>query len=402
MPIFTYSALNAVDSYVKGRIEASSLKKAQAKLEGEGLVVVTLKAEKAIHQFSLNKLLGRVTRLDRIFFTSHLYTLLEAGVAMDQAIKVTAEQAGNEIFREVLLNIYHRVQQGESLAGALERYPQHFPEFFVNLVRVGESSGRLIEILQYLLEQQERDYELISRARGAMVYPTVIIIAMIAIISLMMVFVIPQITSLLTEYSVELPLITKVLIYLSQFIIQWGWLLIPAVLVVFIMLAKLARTPAGQPYWDRFLLSLPKLKSIVKEFNLARIARALSVLLKSGVAIDKALVLAATVCGNTQYRTVFQNGVIFVQKGIPLAEVLRGQSQLFPPLTTRMIEVGERTGKLDHMLTRLAVFYEKAILHTLSNLSSIIEPVLLLLIGLGVGFMAIAILTPIWKFAESI
>lgn len=402
MPSFSYSALNSKDSYVKGKVEASSLKKAQAKLEGEGLMVVMLKAENVGKQISINQLLGRVTRLDRIFFTSHLFTLLEAGVAMDQAIKVTAEQASSDMFRNVLLDVHHRVQHGEALWSSLSQHSKHFPEFFVSLVRVGESSGRLIDVLQYLLEQQERDYELITRARGAMVYPAVIIIAMIAIITLMMVFVIPQITSLLTEYDVELPLATKILIFVSHSLIKWGIFIFPIAFLLLTLLVRWVRTPKGQPYWDRFLLALPKLKNIVREFNLARIARALSALLKSGVPIDKALDLASTVARNTQYRAVLKNGVTFVQKGIPLAEVLRGQPKLFPPITMRMIEVGERTGKLDHMLTRLATFYEKAVMNTLANLSSIIEPILLLLIGFGVGFVAIAILTPIWKFAETI
>ncbi len=402
MPSFIYSALNSVDSYVKGKVEASSLKKAQAKLESEGLMVVTLKPEKIAKQFHINQLLGRVSRLDRIFFTSHLYTLLEAGVSMDQAIKVTAEQADSQIFRDVLLNIHSRVRQGEALWSVLSQYPKHFPEFFTNLIRVGEASGRLVDVLHYLLEQQERDYELITRSRGAMVYPTIIILAMISIVTLMMVFVIPQITSLLTEYSVDLPLVTRWLIFISNLLINWGVIIFPILFFLIVLLVKLARTPRGQLYWDRFLLSFPKLKSIVREFNLARLSRSLSALLKSGVTIDKALALSATVCRNSQYRSVLTGGVAFIQKGIPLAEVLQGQPKLFPPITTRMVEVGERTGKLDHMLTRLAAFYEKSVMNTLSNLSSIIEPVLLLLIGFGVGFVAIAILTPIWKFAESI
>lgn len=402
MAEFSYSALNTKDSYVKGRVEAANLKKALAKLEGEGLMVVTLRAEKVSKQFNINQLLGRVTRLDRIFFTSHLFTLLEAGVAMDQAIKVTAEQASSEVFRDLLLDVHHRVQHGESLWSSLSQHPKHFPEFFVSLIRVGENSGRLIDVLQYLLEQQERDYELITRARGAMVYPAVIIMAMFAIITLMMVFVIPQITSLLTEYEVELPLATKILIFVSQGLIKWGIFIFPLIFLMLVALIRWIRTPKGQPYWDRFLLSFPKLKSIVREFNLARISRALSALLKSGVPIDRAMLLASSVVRNTQYRAVLKNGVTFVQKGIPLGEVLRGHPKLYPPITMRMIEVGEKTGKLDHMLTRLATFYEKAVMNTLANLSSIIEPVLLLLIGFGVGFVAIAILTPIWKFAESI
>lgn len=402
MPVFTYTALNSVDAYIKGKVEASSLRKATQVLEGEGLMVVTVKHERTRQAFSINQLLRRVTRVDRMFFTSHLYTLLEAGIALDQAVKVTAEQAGSEIFREVLLDVHRRVQHGESLWSALSQHPKHFPDFFVSLVRVGEASGRLIDVLQYFLEQQERDYELITRARGAMVYPTVIIIAMLGIVSLMMVFVIPQITALLTEYQVSLPLATRVLIAASNFLKNWGLIALPFLVAGIYGFVRLVRTPWGQSYWDRFLLKLPKIKGIVREFNLARTSRALSALLKSGVSIDQAIGLAATVSGNSQYRDTLKSGMHFVRKGIPLADVLRGRSDLFPAITVRMVEVGERTGKLDHMLTRLASFYERAVMNTLANLSSIIEPLLLLTIGAGVGFVAIAILTPIWKFTESI
>lgn len=402
MAYFSYNALNSVDAYVKGRVEAPSQRRALQVLEGEGLMVVSIKSERVKRDLSLNQLLGRVSRVDRMFFTSHLFTLLEAGVALDQAVKVTAEQAGSEIFKNVLLDVHRRVQHGEALSSALEQHPKHFPEFFVSLVRVGEASGRLNDVLQYFLEQQERDYELITKARGAMIYPTVIIIAMLGIVTLMMVFVIPQITSLLTEYKVDLPLATRVLIKVSNFLSNWGFIAGPAVLAGVVAFSRVVKTKWGQPYWDKFLLSIPKFGNIVREFNLARTARALSSLLKSGVPIDQAIALASTVTSNTQYRDTLRGGVTFVRKGIPLAEVLRGRPDLFPPIAVRMIEVGERTGRLDHMLARLASFYERAVMSTLANLSSIIEPLLLLTIGAGVGFVAIAILTPIWKFTESI
>ncbi len=402
MKTFHYTALNAANTYVKGKVQARSTRRAMLQVEALQLLVITLKPEVNARLAKYDQMLSRITRLDKIFFTSHLYTLLESGIALDHALRITSDQASNQKFKAILIDIYQHVQKGQSFNSALALYPQHFTGFYINLIRVGETSGNLVDVLFHLLEQQEKDYELLVKARGAMIYPSIIIAALFGIITVMMVFVIPSITALLLEYKVQLPLATRVLIWLSSFVVHWGWALLPVLLVLVWLLRRYLKTPAGQWYWDGFLLHVPKLRQIVIEFNLARFARATSSLLKSGVQIDQALLLAANVTNNSHYQKSIRKGVGFIQKGIPLAEVLRGYPDLYPPIANRMIDVGERTGRLDHMLTRLAQFYEKSVTNALGNISSIIEPVLLILIGLSVGFVAIAILTPIWKFSQTV
>lgn len=402
MSLFTYNALDKLNTYVKGKIEASSIKKANEKLEKEGFLIINIKKEKNEKISRLNNIINNVSRLDKIFFTRHLYTMLESGMVLDQAIKITAEQTTNLKFRDVLNDIYARIRKGQSFYNSLAQHPQYFSNFYISLVKVGEKSGKLDDVLSYILEQQEKDYEMTTKATGALIYPSIIVMALIVIVVFMMVFVIPKITSVLTSYKVDLPMATKILIWLSNFLISYGLILLPIVIIAIYLFRKWTRKGKGKWRWDVFLLKIPRLNKIIVEFNQARFTRALSSLLKSGVRIDQALDLAAGVSNNSHYQKSIRAGINFIQKGIPLAEVLKGHPKLYPPITSRMVEVGEKTGKLDHMLNRLATFYEKSVNTAIGNLASVIEPALLLIIGFAVAFVAISVLTPVWKFSETI
>lgn len=402
MAVFSYKALDKDNNYTKSVIEARSQKKALLHLEKQGFLVVSIKQEKKKTFLNIELSKQRVKRLDKILFTRHLHTLLESGIALDQALKIASEQSSNKTLKEISFDLHQKVKKGQTLNSALKSHGKYFSPFFINLIQVGEKSGTLENVLLHLLEQQEQDYELITKTRGAMIYPAVIIVAAFMIVIMMMTFVVPTITELLTEYSVEIPLTTKLLIFISHVLNNYGLLILIAFILAIAAIRQWVKTPSGKKHWDEFKLSVPILKNIVVEFNLARFARSMSSLLKSGMSIDEALDLTSTVSGNVFYKDSIKSSIAFVRKGVPLTEVLHGYPKLYPPMTTRMIEIGQKTGKTDNMFTRLAIFYEKSVLNTIQNLSSIIEPVLLLLIGVGVGFIAVSILTPIWKFAETI
>lgn len=401
MAIFSYTALDEKNSYVRGSVQAKNIKKALLDLESQGFLIVSIDAVKE-SKFAKFLQISTVRRLDKILFTRHLHTLIESGIALDQALKISSDQATNPKLKSVLADLYEKVRKGQTLNVALSYHKKYFSDFYINLIKVGEASGTLDNVLEHLLEQQERDYELITKTRGAMIYPSVIIAAAILIVVLMMIFVIPSITGLLKEYDVDLPFTTKILIFVSDSINHYGILIAVAIIAMIFGIVRYIKTPQGKAKWDLAKLKTPILKNIVKEFNLARFCRSMSALLQSGVSIDEALKLTATICGNVYYQESIMSSVKFVRKGIPLTEVLKGKKDLYPPITTRMLEVGEKTGKFDHMFTKLAIFYEKSVLNTINNLASVIEPLLLLAIGFGVGFVAVSILTPIWKFAQSI
>ncbi len=402
MAQFQYTALHQDNSYHKGVLDARSEKAATAALEKQQLLVINLR--KIVHpRFTwLRMAVTGISAQDRIFITRNLHTMLQAGIGLDRAVKTTAEQVTNAKLRETLEDIWNRLQQGQAFHTALSQYPQYFNPFFTNLVRVGESSGKLDEILQNLLEKQERDAVLRSKVRSAMIYPSIIIAALIAMITIMMLFVIPRVTGVLTSYNVELPFATRILIASSNFFLHRWYFALLAIILIVMGFRMWVRSRQGRLQWDTFMLRVPLLKVIVQEFNLALFVRSLSALLHSGIQLDQAMTLAGSSCTQRPYQDATKLGVRFVQKGVPLSEVLKGSPRLFPPLTLRLVEVGEQTGKLDTMLRRLARVYEESVQTALTNLSSTVEPILLLLVGVTVGFVAIAVLTPIWKFSSTI
>lgn len=401
MAIFLYTALGKQDAFVRGKVEARNEKHAVAKLEGEGFLVVNVRRETPNVLASVT-IFERVSTLDLIFFTRNLFTMLEAGIALDQAVRVTSEQTANKKFRAVLLDIHKRIQSGQPFYLALGEHTRYFSPFYISMVRVGELSGKLDEVLSYLLEQQERDNDLRTKARGAMIYPSIIVTALVLMVTFMMIFVIPKISGILGQYDVQLPLATRILIGLSSFLTHYGYYLIPVIIVLAIAFQRWKKTKVGKRQWDAFLMRLPRIGALVKEFNVARFMRSLSALLKSGISIDQALDLAACVSTNSFYQEAAKKSIQVVRRGIPLGEALKGYPKLYSPMASRMVEVGERAGKLDTMVGRVAQYYEKSVSTSLENLSSVIEPVLLLSIGLIVGFVAIAVLTPIWRFSETI
>lgn len=401
MGLYSYTAVKEDNAYIKGKISERSQRRAAAKLLAEGLMVISIKKESSSVLGKEINLFG-ISRLDKIDFTRHLHTFIDAGVALDQAIKIAAEQVTNKKFKKVLWNIYENIVKGKTLNSSLAGHKKYFSPYFISLIKLGEESGRLDNVLGQLLEQQEKDYELITKVRGALIYPAIIIVAVIAVIIFMMTFVVPTISSILVDYGGTLPLTTRILIASSNFVLAYGLFLLPALVAFIIGLVLAIKTPKGKWYFEEFLFIMPIIKKLNKEFNLARFTRSMSGPLLSGVSIDKALQLTADTCQNSHYKKSINEAIKFIHRGIPLSEVLQAYPKLYPPNVRRMIEVGEKTGKFDHMFSKLAIFYEKSVANAFANLSSVIEPFLIIFLGLMVGFIAVSILTPIWRFAETI
>lgn len=401
MQTFNYAAIRPDNSYIRGKIKTRSRKQAVKALQRDGLLVINLKKELKAGWQNL-VIYGRISRIDRIYFTRHLHAYLEAGVALNQAIRIAAEQVTNQKFKEILYDIHERIVAGQSLYGSLNQHAKYFSSYFINLIKVGEESGKLDIILEHLLEQQEKEHELITKVRGALIYPAVIILAAVAVVIFMMTFVVPTIAGLLADYGAELPLPTRVLIATSNLVMNHGIIIAGLSAALVVALRLLVKTPKGKRLFESLLFKIPLVKKIVLEYNIARFTRAMSAPLQSGLGIDQSLELALSTSENIHFKETIENSLTLVRKGVPLSEILIGYPKLYPPSVTRMIEIGEQTGKIDEMFSRLASFYEKSVFNTFNNLSSVIEPFLLIGIGLVVGFIAVSILTPIWQFAETI
>lgn len=402
MPWYAYTALDQQNAYAKSRLEARTSKAAAAVLEKQGLLVINLKREENLRWSRWNAVLNGVSAQDKIFVTRNVETMLEAGISIDQALSTTAEQVSNPAFRAALHDIAGQLRSGQSFHRALAAYPKYFSTFYTSMVRVGESSGKLDGALRHLLLQQEQDLALKTKARSAMIYPAVIFCALLFMVTLMLTFVIPKVAGILGSYHVQLPLATRILLWLSHGLTNYYWAIFPGLFLIIFGLVRYYRTPRGRWQWDGFFLRVPKIGEIVREYNLALFTRSLSSLLQSGVGLDQALKLSGQVTPNSRYAATVAQAISFVQKGVQLHDVMRGHERLYTPLSIRMVEVGEKTGKLTHMLDRLAIFYESNVQTSLQNLSAVVEPILLLTIGVSVGFVAIAVITPIWKFSATI
>lgn len=351
---------------------------------------------------ALAPLLYRIKLIDKIFFTEHLGVMLKAGISLAQAFGVLSEQATNPRFKMILQDVEKRVEAGNSLSKSLSRYPKVFPEIFVNMVGAGEISGKLEEVLKTLEVQMKKDHEIVAKVRGAMIYPAVIFTAMIGVGVAMMVFIIPNILSLFTEVEAELPLATRLIIGISNFLTSYGIFVAMGGVACLFLFVRAIRTPAGKDVWHRILLKVPVLGHMIKKVNLARISRTLSSLLKTDIPIIQTFRLTAAVVSNTQYRNTLEQAAEKLKKGSSIVETLKAYPSLYPPIMYQMIKVGEETGTMDTILETLADFYEQDVSETMNNLSSIIEPVLLLVMGVGVGLMAIAIIMPTYSLIDKI
>lgn len=401
MASFNYFAMKADNSYVKGQITAWSMNSAIRRIEREGNLVVNMKRT-AGRDWKNIVIFSTVSRQDRIYLLRHLHSFLDAGISLNQAVKIASDQVSNPKLKKILVEAHADISAGQRLSAALRKHERYFFPYFLNLIKVGEESGTLDKTLEHLLEQQEREYELISNIRGAMIYPALIILAAIAVVVFMMIFVVPTVAGVLKENGGELPLATRILIGISDFFVAYWLFLIPASLALVIAFRFAVKTEHGKRIFESFLLKVPFISRVAREYNLARFARSLSAPLLSGLSIVRALEMTSDAVTNYHYQTALKRSSRFVSKGIPLSETLSGYPGLFPPNVLGMVEIGERTGRVDTMLIKLANFYEKSVFDTFKNITSVVEPFLLIFIGLVVGFIAVSILTPIWKFAETI
>lgn len=345
----------------------------------------------------LSRRFMKVKLPQKIFFTENLRVMIKAGLSLTEALRTLAMQTDQKGFKIVILELNADVEKGQSLSQALAKHGKLFESIFVNMIAAGEVSGTLEKTLEQLTTQMRKDYDLISKVKGAMTYPLVILSATVLIGIGMMVFVVPQILSIFSEMgSTELPLPTRILIALSNFFTHdWPYALVGGGGLIFGFLWFIGR-PFGKRVWDKVLLSLFIIGPIIKKINLARFTRTLSSLLRTDIAIVQALTITSDIVRNAYYHDACLAMAEAVKKGESISQVLERSPKLFPPLVTQMVAVGERAGTIDEMLEEIADFYEKQVDQIMNNMSSIIEPLLIIFLGAAVGGIALAIITPIY------
>lgn len=379
------------------RLEAGRL------LRGQGAAVLSIEEVKGERQFALPSFIsGRISGRDRIMFARNLAAMLSAGMPLSRSLSALEGQAKAGRFKTVLGELGKSVERGESLSGALKSSGDAFSDVFVAMVHAGEESGGLPNALTIVADQLEKSSNLKKKLRGALIYPGIIFAAMGLVGIVMMTFVVPTLTATFTELGVELPLSTKLVLTASNFVAN-NLILITILFFAALALAIRAfRSPQGKRSFDHLLLRLPVVAPIVREVNAAITARTVSSLVSAGVDMVEALTITATIHSNTVYRDVLVSAASQVQSGAPLSAILKSHPKLYPVLLSSVAEVGEETGKLSTMFMNTALFYEEEVDRVTKNLSTIVEPVLMIFIGAGVGFFAISMISPMYSVVDKL
>jgi len=351
--------------------------------------------------FSTN-IFFRLSLKEKMLFARNLEVMIRSGMQILQSLDILKKQARSKAFVKILDSVIFDVKNGHFLSAGLEKYKTVFGEFFINLIRVGEASGTLSENLKYLADELRKKDELTKKIRGAMAYPMIIMLATVGITSIMIFVIFPKILPVLTSINVELPLVTRAFIAMSNFLIKYGYLVGVGFVGLIIGIWLILRIPKVRFFWHKILVSMPIIKDMVRSVNIISFARTIGLLLKAGIKIVEALEITANTLGNMVYRQEVLRVAEGVRRGDPMSKYFVEDTKLFPPIFSQMIVVGENTGKLDESVLFLADFYESELDESIKNISTFIEPVLLLVMGLIVAFVALAIITPIYKITQAI
>lgn len=400
MPIFSYVArdLQGVDH--KGTIETADQRQVARLLSKRHLIVISVRQTNKSGENFLDQYINRVSFNDLVIATRQLATMIEAGLVLSEALDILVDQQGGKKFKEILSDVSRDVKSGMEFASALRKHPNVFPPLYANLVEAGESSGKLDTTLKQMATNLEKSREFKSRVRGAFIYPVMVIIMMFIVMLIMVFFVIPKLTSLYSQSNIDLPLPTKILIFVSNFMINFWWV----VLILFIggafIFKKWVATSSGRYMFDSFILKVPILGKIIQGTTLTEFTRTFGLLTTAGIPLLNALNIVANVIGNSVYRRALQETFKGVERGLSFSAQIE-TTGVFPKIIPQMYRVGEETGKVDEVSFKMAEYFEQESDHLVKNLTVVIEPVILVVLGIGVAFLVMSIILPIYKLTTS-
>ena len=404
---YSFKAQKADGTATSGEREAPDRYALARELRAEGLTVTQARlvgelGEKHRLHFKFANPFGRVKIKDKIVFASSLSAMVGAGLSLARSLAVLERQVANKKFKSVIAQLSAKINAGEPFSTALAAFPEVFPPVFVAMVGAGEESGNLTQALEVVHQQLAKSYDLQRKVKGAMIYPAIIVIVIIAIGILMMIFLVPNLTSLFRDLKVDLPLSTRIVIGTSEFLTNHTISFLVTLASLIIIAIKLLRTEKGKFYRTWLFFRLPAIGTIMRNLNSAVVMRTISSLISSGVSMLDALSITQKVLQNPYYQQTMAEAAMVVSKGTALSSVFKSHENIYPILVGEMTEVGEETGALPAMLLKGAAFFEDEVEQATKNLSTIIEPALMVLIGIFVGFFAVSMLGPMYSLSESI
>jgi len=403
--LFSYKAKTKEGQVIEGVIEAKDRLELARDLRSHGNVPLTIseKGHNLNEKFSsFSKIFSRVKASELVIMTKNLSGMLKAGLSLHRALSVLNKQTKNPKLSNILESVARDINEGSSFSQGLAKFPSVFSSLFVSMVRAGEESGNLAGSLSEIGISLEKSHALTKKIKGALIYPSVIVSAMIIIGILMFAFVVPTLASTFKELGVDLPLQTRIIVFIGNFFSHHLIFTFLIITGVFVGTFFVFRAKAMAKYIDFVIIRLPVIGNMTKELNTARTARTISSLLSSGVPIVRAVEIAKDVVQNVYYRKILEEAKVAIEKGSPFSEVFKAHEKLYPVMMSEMTQVGEETGNLADMLLQAATFYEGEIEGKTKNLSTIIEPVLMVIIGAAVGFFAISMISPLYSVLNNI
>ena len=403
--LFSYRAKSKDGEFIEGILEAESRFALARELRSRGSIPVSISSKAGgdvLSMFHIDAILNRVKVSDQIIFTKNLSGMLKAGLSITRALSVLKKQTKNTTLNNILTSLERDIDGGETFSDGLAKFPKVFSKLFVSMVRAGEESGNLSGALTDIGINLEKSHSLSKKVTGAMIYPGVILFAMVTIGILMFAWVVPTLAKTFQELEVDLPVTTRFIVGMGNFFSAYLVLTFVGLVAFCLGMYFLFRAKFMERYIDYVILKLPVVGTISKELNTARTARTMSSLLSSGVTIVRSVEITKEVVQNVYFKEVLDEASTAVEKGMPFSEVFKQHTNLYPVMMSEMAEVGGETGKLSDMLLQIAIFYEEEIENKTKNLSTIIEPVLMLLIGSAVGFFAISMISPLYSVLNNI
>lgn len=400
--LFTYHAIDQDGHERDGSIDALSRDSAIAALQRRNLIISLIESaeKKSILDMDI-PIFNRVSNKDIVILSRQVATLFEAQVSALRVFRLIAAEVQSKPLANALTAVADDLQGGSSISKAMAKHPRVFSTFYVNMVHAGEESGKLSETFGYLADYLDRSYEVISKASNALIYPVFVIFVFFAVMTLMLTVVIPKISAVLIQGNAKVPIYTTIIINFSKFLTSYGIFILIGLIALGFYVWRLSKTPSGKLYLDSFQLSVPYIGDLYQKLYLSRIADNFSTMLISGVSVLEALDITASVVGNAAYQEILEDVGRQVKGGASISQAMSQHPEI-PGIMTAMIRVGEETGELGKILTTLAKFYSREVVNAVDTLVGLIEPAMIVLLGLGVGILVAAVLLPIYNLAGAI
>ena len=398
---FHYQARTKTGEIQVGIVEASNRDSAINLLRAAGLYITFLEEESPPFYTKRIKIFEKVSKKEIVVFSRQLSILFASEIPLIEILQTLAKQTKNPLFREKILEISEKVEGGMPLSEAFNSFPEIFDSFYVNTVRAGEVSGKLSETFSYLADSLEKDYEFSSKIKGALIYPSFVLVIFSLVVTMMVFWILPQTAQTILESGLDVPMITKILLGLGDFLKKWGLFLLLFVVFGIFFIISYIKTKEGRTVFDHFILKIPFLGSVLKRIYLARFALNLSTLLSGGLPIVQSLEITAQVVGNDVYKKIILETAERVKRGERMSEFLEYYPESITPLFVQILAVGEKTGKLTSVLNNIVSFYQKEVEGAVESFARVLEPLLIIILGFVVGLLIFSIIFPLYQVITS-